>query len=163
MTGATKTTDTFTATTSATNTSLGQLISTYLQPGSCMGLRATIDPSGSSKPASAYRAKLCPTIKTGANEGNSTDLDPLDDDFLCWPPVTQFFGPSATLLSIPRNRGLYSPGLVCPLGYEPACSATYSDDSAEAPLSAGSNFKFQFGVAHGETAIGCCPEYGMPL
>ncbi|KAG9253426.1 uncharacterized protein F5Z01DRAFT_688251 [Emericellopsis atlantica] len=44
--------------------------------------------------------------------------------------------------------GFYSPGTGCPTGYSAACTARYGK---------GPEWKIQFDLQEGETAVGCCP------
>lgn len=83
--------------------------------------------------------------------------DPVDDktasaadDTGCWPRATAY--PSVAKSSL-AGLGFYSPGLLCPTGYQSACTAvsTSKGQTAAAPQVTG---KFQFPLVAGETAIG---------
>ncbi|KAF5021636.1 hypothetical protein F66182_6336 [Fusarium sp. NRRL 66182] len=67
------------------------------------------------------------------------------DDPDCWPPRK---APVETGYAF-NGWGFYSPGLECPDGYEPACSAT-------GPLTG--DFNFQYSIHDAETVTGCCPS-----
>ncbi|KAK4134635.1 hypothetical protein BT67DRAFT_434085 [Trichocladium antarcticum] len=77
--------------------------------------------------------------------GQTCAPDTVQDDTACWPATTEgapepsqmFFG-----------RGFYSPGLLCPVGYSSACSATEGGKTG---------MKAQFLMEPGETFVGCCP------
>ncbi|KAJ4353895.1 uncharacterized protein N0V89_005625 [Didymosphaeria variabile] len=75
------------------------------------------------------------------------------DDTGCWPRATAY--PSAAKLKL-AGLGFYSPGLTCPQGHYSACTAisTSIGQTAAPPQVTGN---FQFPLAAGETAIGCCP------
>ncbi|KAI1112044.1 hypothetical protein F5Y14DRAFT_423469 [Nemania sp. NC0429] len=71
------------------------------------------------------------------------------DNQACWPPrATNLPATTGALL----GWGVYSPGIVCPGGYTSTVGATYGGSS---------NFAFEYPLAAGETAIGCCPEGGF--
>jgi hypothetical protein len=141
-------------------TPLGPLTSSVMLPVSCQVLQVTaIDPKVSSTPASAYLGKQCQTIHNNASQTDDTGLDPLDDNFSCWPQITKIRGPDATLIEQPSERGYYSPGISCPVGYAPACSAVGPAAGAQSQPDVPPNFQFQYALARGETAIGCCPLF----
>ncbi|KAI0167990.1 hypothetical protein BJ166DRAFT_610890 [Pestalotiopsis sp. NC0098] len=82
----------------------------------------------------AWRAQSC-------REG---DVGPKDDS-TCWPPTATY----ARSTSQPFDGwGFYSPGILCPSGYEPRCSNIPEQ---------GGGFSFQFSLGTSESAVGCCP------
>ena len=125
------------AATSVTRASyLGPLTTPFTQPTSCSGIFTPIS---------------CPTCSYGWLAQTCTlsnDFYYVQDDINCWPSLIA----GATLHSPPpfSGGGFYSPGLQCPNGYLPACSSTDGVNGG---------FSFQFGLAAGETAMGCCPTY----
>ncbi|KAM7183000.1 proline-rich receptor-like protein kinase PERK2 [Rhypophila sp. PSN 637] len=64
----------------------------------------------------------------------------------CWPPIS-----SGAPISQGPLKGIYSPGVECPVGYATACSATAGGPKP-------TNWDMQFQLAAGETAVGCCPS-----
>lgn len=84
----------------------------------------------------AFQAQTC----ADTNGGNARDFEG------CWPPAT-------SRAAIPQwpfvGWGFYSPGLVCPAGFAPACTAVWGKRP---------DWSIEFSLEVGETAIGCCPE-----
>ena len=77
-------------------------------------------------------------------QGCTTDYTLVDTES-CWPSAT-VKAPSPPPFD---GWGAYSPGLYCPTGNTPACSATFG---------ASKGFDFQQPLTAGETAAGCCPR-----
>ncbi|KAJ4245590.1 Hypothetical protein NCS54_01235400 [Fusarium falciforme] len=114
-------------------TNLGPLTTKFTYPAKCSAtaLECTDCTKG-------WQAQSCGTLNKANTQG-------LQDDTDCWPPrATSRTAPYAL-----NGWGYYSPGLECPDGYEPACSATGSMTG---------DFNFQFSVLDHETVIGCCPS-----
>ncbi|RSM02880.1 hypothetical protein CEP52_007729 [Fusarium oligoseptatum] len=114
-------------------TNLGPLTTKFTYPAKCSAtaLACTDCDVG-------WQAQSCGTLNKANTQG-------LQDDTDCWPPrETSRTAPYAL-----NGWGYYSPGLECPDGYEPACSATGSMTG---------DFNFQFSVLDHETVIGCCPS-----
>ncbi|KAM0438704.1 hypothetical protein ACHAPT_001461 [Fusarium lateritium] len=117
----------------APRTNLGPLTTTFTYPAKCSAtaLACTDCDLG-------WQAQSCGTL-------NSANTQGLQDDTDCWPPRSSSMSAPYAL----NGWGYYSPGLECPDGYEPACSATGSMTG---------NFNFQFSILDHETVIGCCPS-----
>ncbi|RSL68306.1 hypothetical protein CEP54_002879 [Fusarium duplospermum] len=114
-------------------TNLGPLTTTFTYPAKCSApaLACTDCNDG-------WQAQSCGSL-------NTENSQRLQDDTDCWPPrETSKTAPYAL-----SGWGYYSPGLECPDGYEPACSATGSMSG---------DFNFQFSILDHETVIGCCPS-----
>ncbi|KAI0542500.1 hypothetical protein GGR58DRAFT_497051 [Xylaria digitata] len=71
------------------------------------------------------------------------------DNQECWPPRATNVPKTGDAL---LGWGVYSPGFVCPGGYTSAAEITHGGSS---------NFKFQYPLKPGETALGCCPIGGF--
>ncbi|KAK4448324.1 hypothetical protein QBC34DRAFT_407216 [Podospora aff. communis PSN243] len=113
--------------TNAERTNLGPLTTTFTAPASCMV---------------AFGA--CPGCNT-AWMGQLCNREGVHDADACWPETTPGVLPNPPAFD---GKGFYSPGLICPSAFEPACSATAGGQS---------NWPVQFIMTAGETAIGCCP------
>ncbi|KAF4464734.1 hypothetical protein FALBO_8421, partial [Fusarium albosuccineum] len=111
---------------------LGPLTTRFAYPDRC-----TAPVIGCSTCDLAWQAQTC-----GDNPANSQGVQ---DDPDCWPPRSKADMDGGYALN---GWGFYSPGLECPEGYEPACSATGT---------ATGDFNFQYSINDDETAIGCCP------
>jgi hypothetical protein len=113
---------------------LGPLTTAWSMPDSC-----TVHVVNCPTCTEGFRGQQC-TRASGTETG-------AQDHTSCWPPVTALAG-------TPKHPfvgwGFYSPGLACPTGYRPACTARYGDRP---------EWEIQFTLVPGETAIGCCPEY----
>ena len=113
--------------TSQERTNLGPLTTTFTPPASCM-----------------VGVGKCPGCNT-AWLGQVCEGGGVFDAEACWPQTTS---------GVPENlpgfngRGFYSPGVICPAGHTPACSATAGGESG---------WVVQFLMNVPETAIGCCP------
>jgi hypothetical protein len=107
---------------------LGPLVTPFAYPSTCTS--AFLDCS------------TCPDAWLAQTCGDNG----VQDDRDCWPPL--FNGDLLT--SAPFNGGgFYSPGILCPVGYTSACSATGGGDTS---------YSFQYDLLDAETAIGCCPR-----
>ena len=120
---------------------LGPLLTTFTPPRAC---RSYGGPSTNLE--SGYQAQSCSDAI-------------VVDDASCW-PAASVSAPSPRL----NGWGFYSPGTVCPSGYMVSCRAEFSEstvntDSETTSVGLPPNFDFQFPLAAGETAVGCCPEY----
>jgi len=112
---------------------LGPLTTTFTQPPACTVAVAD------GKDPSAWLAQSCDGLKGAV------------DVTTCWPPTSK--GAPSTTDAL-HGWGYYSPGIACPAGHASACSATGG-------ASGGSGWPVQFKLLDGETAVGCCPRYGM--
>jgi hypothetical protein len=110
-------------------TNLGPLTTTYIPPTSC----SVIVP-------------FCDGCTQGWAGQTCLSNGPADDT-ACWPPTKTGVSSASPPL---YGWGFYSPGVVCPKGHTPACSAT-ADGQA--------NWQIQFRLVPGETALGCCPRW----
>ncbi|KAI9694240.1 MAG: hypothetical protein M1820_009098 [Bogoriella megaspora] len=82
-------------------------------------------------------------------------VNPLGNDFDCWPPATQ--SSLTSLASLRTGAGFYSPGLLCPSGYTTACTAQGMNNTLVVQSTLEKPFNFQFPLLPDETAAGCCP------
>jgi hypothetical protein len=117
-------------------TILGLLTTTFTQPPVCTQIVAAC-----STCFQGWQAQEC--------YSSSTNIYGVQDDPSCWPPLSGLatvfsFGPTLA------GYGFYSPGLICPTGFTPACSATAGGSS---------NWDIEYSMVTGETAVGCCPTY----
>ncbi|KAH6634078.1 hypothetical protein B0J18DRAFT_8261 [Chaetomium sp. MPI-SDFR-AT-0129] len=111
---------------------LGPLTTTWTMPEFC-----SIHVLGCTACSKGYRGQQC-LVENGTTAPQ--------DHTTCWPPMTARAGsPTHPFVGL----GLYSPGLVCPMGYTTACTAEYGGRSG---------WEMQFSLIPGETAVGCCPE-----
>ena len=103
-------------------------------------------PTGCSIPAFRFPPGVLQDSSQSASQAQTCDNLLLIDATTCWPNLPQ------SSISL-HGAGYYSPGLICPVGYSTACTATGIG---------GSNFEYQFPLSVGdETAVGCCPRYGF--
>jgi len=116
---------------------LGPLTSTWTAPSACSVLVQDCVTCGV-----AWAAQTCfaSTATSSVNFGPEDNTD-------CWPPRSSFASTPAPPFA---GWGFYSPGLDCPYGMTPACSATGGGSSGWA---------VQFGLLENETAVGCCPPH----
>ena len=129
-----------TSTTSPTGL-LGPLTTTFTPPTACSTPVFRFPPGVlQASFQSASQAQTC---------SSSPGFQLLIDATTCWPNHVSLPQSSISL----HGAGYYSPGLICPVGYSTACTATGTG---------GSNFEYQFPLSVGdETAVGCCPRYGF--
>lgn len=126
---------------------LGPLTTTFTPPSSCASFMA-LDQALSSawfpqgKIIEANMAQSCDRWKN------------FGDDPLCWPPPSPTPTGSAALPL--HGYGLYSPGLICPLGYTRACYQAAGTSPGQ--LTELVSYNFQYPLEEEEYAIGCCPE-----
>ena len=99
--------------------------------------------------ACAFVQDACPTCVYGW-QAQVCSGTARSDDQDCWPSRAK--GVSATSGDL-EGWGLYSPGWICPSGYQSVAAATQG---------AISNFDFQFPLENSETGIACCPTYVHP-
>lgn len=101
----------------------GPLTTTWTWPDVC-----NLPYCDNDHPASAWVAQKC----SGVMEYRS-----------CWPSQT-----ATGTAWYDFHKGFYSPGLLCPSGFTPACSSTYGGFGNMPQLQS---------LIPDETAIGCCP------
>ena len=129
----------FATVTASARSMLGPLLTTFTPPSACQSYGG---PSTN--------------LESGYQEQNCSDAIVVDDAS-CW-PTASVSAPSPRL----NGWGFYSPGTVCPSGYAVSCGAGFIESSVNTDSGTTSvppNFDFQFPLAAGETAVGCCPEY----
>ncbi|KAF2084777.1 hypothetical protein K490DRAFT_59254 [Saccharata proteae CBS 121410] len=126
-------------------TNLGLLTSTFTPPAECSNPVMYANCPDWATGCSGHQALTC----TSPGYPIGVDLT------TCWPPATTQRPNDDRFVN---GWGFYSPGTVCPRGYETACATVYGDSGG---LGSYSQFKFQFQPEAGETIAGCCPSgYG---
>lgn len=126
----------------ASRTVLGSLTTAFVAPTSCtmaMYYSGELDQGVSLSQSCSYDS----TQESGAAiiyDGTGAVID----DTACWPPMT-----TGLWSTVPYEiSGIYSPGVVCPVGQSKACFATAAVDGT---------ITFQNSLQQSETAAGCCP------
>lgn len=119
-------------------TTLGPLTTTYTPPASC-----NVAVEQCSTCINAWAAQTCFASTTGSSINYGVQDNPD-----CWPPRLD----DSILTPVPpfQGWGFYTPGVICPVGYTSACSATAGGSSG---------WSVQYSMTAGETAVGCCPTY----
>ncbi|KAH8888011.1 hypothetical protein GQ53DRAFT_725211 [Thozetella sp. PMI_491] len=115
-------------------TNLGPLTTAFAWPSPCAYIYTNTD-----VPSSGWMAQEC------------TRKNAQKDAVNCWPPRS---GQQSTPNGALNGWGFYSPGISCPIGFRSACTATASGSS---------DYSFQYALAAGETAVGCCPRFASLL
>ncbi|KAE9372012.1 hypothetical protein N431DRAFT_407864 [Stipitochalara longipes BDJ] len=117
---------------------LGPLTSTWTAPSSCSIAVQDCQTCTQAWAAQTCFASTASTVTSSVNYG-------VEDNTDCWPPRSSF---ASTPVPPLAGWGFYSPGLDCPYGMTPACSATGGGTSG---------WSVQYGLLAKETAVGCCP------
>ena len=129
---------------------IGPLTTTFTPPSHCSEL-------GFARFANDYNVMSAWQAQTGTSVSQDNYAT---WDSRCWPSASSILSPTtSSLWSV--SWGLYSPGLVCPLGYTTACTSAPVSSNWRSVISGG-GFKFQYQLWPGETAAGCCPRYALP-
>lgn len=134
---------------------LGPLTTTFTPPADCNTLLVrTIITSGDQRYDQFYvgYGETC----TVADDGNASTFIPES----CYPGAfADWFNDPDRNIPDRIDPVAYSPGLVCPVGYEIACSLTRSGEAPTASASSDSDIHDLWDILNdGETAIGCCPS-----
>lgn len=139
----------------ALESNLGPLTTTFTPPSDCSSLlvRTIIDTGGDYNQFYAGYGETC----TVDSAGEPSTFVPES----CYPGALADWHNDPDSDIPDRNDPVaYSPGLVCPVGYETACSLTrHAGGSTSISSSNNDQYDLWNMLKDGETAIGCCPTY----
>ena len=138
----------------STRAILGPLTTTFTPSPTCSDIYQS--PSVILGSFTFFRAATCTSVVVPEPLSSATIPKMVDELFFdqnCYPSQAQA---QQTMFGAP-----YSPGLFCPFGYSTACLAAKLPNGLPSPITEGNSVEFSVSLVPGETAVGCCPRYGL--